>query len=53
MYEQDEQRNHPNIIKIGDKRPKNLNMGDYTVITPTRPITPSIYPEINEHPTQY
>jgi len=53
MYEQDEQQNHPKIIKIGDKRPKNINMGDYTVITPTQPITPSIYPEINEHPTQY
>jgi len=24
MYERDEQQNHPNIIKIGDKRPKNL-----------------------------
>ncbi len=53
MYERDEKRNHPNIIKIGDRPPKNLNMGDYTVITPTRPVTPSIYPDINEHPTQY
>ncbi len=53
MYEQDEQQNHPNIIKIGDKRPRNINMGDYTVITPTRPVTPSLYPDINEHPTQY
>ena len=53
MYHQDEQQNHPNIIKIGDKKPKNCNMGDYTVTTPTRPIKPSLYPDVNEHPTQY
>jgi len=53
MYHHDEQQNHPNIIKIGDKRPKNCKMGEYTVVSPTKPIPPSLYPDVNEHPTQY
>jgi len=53
MYNQDEQQNHPNILKIGDRRPKKINMGEYTVVSPTKPIAPSLYPDVNEHPTQY
>ena len=52
-YETDLQENHPSILKIGQKKPKGMNMADYTVETPTHPVAPTVYPEINEHPTQY
>jgi hypothetical protein len=28
-------------------------MADYTVTTPTNPMAPPTYPDINEKPTQY
>jgi len=53
MLKKDEDKNHPNIIKIGDRVSKKVNMSDYTVVSPTKPITAPIYPEINEHQAQY
>ncbi len=53
LFKQDEDENHPNIIKLGDRVSKKVNMGDYTVASPTKPIATSMYPKINEHPTQY
>jgi len=53
MFEQDEKENHHNIIKIGDRVSKKINMANYTVVSPTEPVAPPMYPEINEHPTQY
>jgi len=53
-YEQDlNAAHHQNIIRIGDRAPRNLNMADYTVTTPTNPMAPPVYPDINEKPTQY
>ncbi len=49
MIEKEEKKKHPNIIKIGDRVSKNVNMSDYTVVSPTSPI----YPEIKEHQAQY
>jgi hypothetical protein len=49
MLKKDEDKNHLNIIKIGDRVPKKVNMGDFTVVSPTSPI----YLEINEHQAQY
>lgn len=51
-YEMD-QRNHPNIIRVGDRVPQHVSMADYTVETPTLPVAPAVYPDINEKPTQY
>ena len=51
-YEMD-QRNHPNIIRVGDRVPQHVSMADYTVETPTLPVAPSVYPNINKKPTQY
>jgi hypothetical protein len=48
MIEKEENKKHPNIIKIGDRISKKVNMSDYTVVSPTSPI----YPEINEHQAQ-
>jgi len=45
MLKKDEDKNHPNIIKIGDRVSRRVNMSDYTVVSPTSPI----YLEINEH----
>jgi hypothetical protein len=53
MFEQDEKENRPNNIKIGDRVLKKVNMGDYTIISPTDPVAPPMYPDINERPTQY
>ncbi len=53
MFEQDEKENQPNIIKINDRVSKKVNKGDYTVVSPTDPVAPPMYPEINKHPTQY
>jgi len=53
-YEQElNSAHHQNIIRIGDRAPRNLNMADYTVTTPTNPMAPPVYPDINEKPTQY
>lgn len=53
-YKQDlNAAHHQNIIRIGDRAPRNLNMADYTVTTPTNPMAPPVYPNINEKPTQY
>jgi len=52
-FELDLQNNHQDIIQIGDRAPRNLNMAEYTVVTPTNPVAPPVYPDINEKPTQY
>jgi hypothetical protein len=52
-YEQELQTSHQNIICIGDRAPRNLNIADYTVTTPTNPMAPPVYPDINKKPTQY
>ena len=39
-YKQDLQDSHPNIFRIGD-RPGNINLADFTVVTPTKLITSS------------
>ena len=49
MFEKEEKTKHPNIIKIRDRVSRNVNMSDYTVVSPTSPI----YPEIKEHQAQY
>ena len=36
MFEQDLEENHPNIIKIGDRVPKKVNKGNYTIVSPNR-----------------
>jgi len=49
MIEKEESKKHPYIIKNRDRVSKKVNMGDYTVVSPTSPI----YPEINEHQAQF
>jgi hypothetical protein len=52
-YEQELQTNHQSIIRIGDRVPRNINMADYTAMTPTNPLTTPVYPDIDKKPTQY
>jgi hypothetical protein len=51
-YEQDLQTAHQ-IIRVGDRVPCNIDMANYTATTPTNPMAPPVYPDINEKPTQY
>jgi hypothetical protein len=41
-YEQYLQTNHQNIISIRDWAPQNLNMTEYTEVTPTNPMAPPV-----------
>ncbi len=52
-YRQDQHTTYQNIIRVGDRVPRHIDMAHYTVTTPTNTMAPPVYPDINEKPTQY